>query len=344
MNRTAWAIGSVLLVGAAAIAFVLTWIGAWPYPSDVKTVEQRGQFGDSFAVFGAAVSALGFLGLVFTLALQQSQIAQQAGELRRQAERDEANRKRDEIAQYEQLLFRLLDYYKQSVDSVRIVRKGVELRGRDALSLVLQQMQSELRRRKLHFIPERELAPIKRGTPSDAQRLLLDYVAVETCRVIQYTVIYQRRVLATLSALLEHLEMRCPDPEELSTYRALVASQITHVEIQYIFATVLIHESEGDLRKLLHTSGLLTQDSAPYNFKFHQFLYRHFWGVEVGDPAKARRLAFRPKRSAQVRTHASIEPLASLLAKYSISSPIRPEGLGQQPEEVEQRSLDEGNN
>lgn len=335
MNRKAWTIGAVVLISAAAIAFVRTWNGDWPYPSDVKTVEQRGQFGDSFAVFSAAVSALGFLGVVLTLALQQSQIAQQARELKRQAERDDANRKRDEIAQYEQLLFRLLDYYKQSVDSVRIVRKGVESRGRDALSLVLQQMQSELRKRRLHFIPERELAPIKRGAASDTQRLLLDYVAVETCRVIQYTVIYQRRVLASLGALLEHLETRCPDPEELPTYRALVASQVTHVELQYIFATVLIHESEGDLRALLHTSGLLTQDSAPYNFKFHQFLYRHFWGVEVGDPAKARRLAFRPKRSAQIRAHASEEPLASLLTKYSISSPIRPEGLEQLSPEVD---------
>jgi hypothetical protein len=103
--------------------------------------------------------------------------------------------------------------------------------------------------------------------------------------------------------------------------------RLTHVEIQYIFATVLIHESEAELRELLFQSGLLTQDSAPYNFKFHQFLYLHLWGIEVGDPTRARRLAFRPKRSAQVRASAAIAPLAGLLAKYSISPPIRPEGL-----------------
>lgn len=329
MLKKTWITGTIVLIVAAAIAFVRTWNGEWPYPPDVTTIEERGQFGDSFAIFSAAVSALGFLGVVLTLALQQSQISQQAKELKRQAERDEANRKRDEVAMYEHLLFRLLDYYKESVESVRIVRKGVESRGRDALSLVLQQMQEELRKRKLHFIPERELEPIKQGTASDAQRQLLDYVIVETCRVVQYTVIYQRRMLATLGTLLEHLEMRCPDPKELPTYRALVASQVTHVEMQYIFATVLIHESEGGLRKLLHASGLLTQDSVPYNFKFHQFLYQHLWGFEVGNPSKARRLAFRPKRSAQVRANASTEPLVSLLSKYSISPPIRPEGLDQ---------------
>lgn len=342
MSKRTWTIGGALIACVVGIAFVRTWTGDWPYPSGVSSVEQRGQFGDSFAVFSATVSALGFFGVLLTLALQQLQISQQAQELKRQAARDEANRKRDEISQYEQLLFRLLDYYKQSVDSVRIVRKGAEARGRDALSLVLQQMQAELRRRKLHYIPERELAPIKQAKASDAQRLLLDYVAVETCRVMQYTVIYQRRVLATLRALLEHLETRCPDSEELPTYRALVSSQITHVEIQYIFATVLIHESEKELRELLHASGLLTQDSAPYNFKFHQFLYKHLWGVEIGDPARARKLAFRPKRSAQVRELASVDPLASLLAKYSISAPVRPEGIHTSNAPVAGSDADEG--
>lgn len=334
MNKKVWICIALTLTVAVIIAFVRTWNGEWPYPSDVTTVEQRGQFGDSFAIFSATVSALGFFGIVLTLALQQLQISQQSQELKRQAARDEANRLRDEVALYEQLLFRLLDYYKQSVDSIRITRKGVEITGRDALSLILQQMQEELRRRKLHFMPERELTPIKKGSATDAQRLLFDYVAVETCRVMQYKVIYQRRVVATLRALLEHLEGRCPDRSEITTYRALVASQITHVEIQYIFATVLIHESEEELRKLLDQSGLLTQDSAPYNFKFHQFLYQHLWGIEVGDPARSRRLAFRPKRSAQVRAAALVEPLAGLLTKYAISPPIRPEGLGHQAAEA----------
>lgn len=328
MKKT-WTIAAFVLISAIVIAFVRTWTGDWPYPSEVRTLEQKGQFGDSFAVFSATFSALGFLGVVLTLALQQLQISQQTRELKRQAERDEANRRRDEIAQYEQLLFRLLDYYKQSVDSVRIVRKGVEAKGRDALSLVLQQMQLELRRRKLHFIPERELAPIRSSEGSEVQRLLLDYVTVETCRVIQYTVVYQRRVIATLHALLEHLESRCPDELELPTYRALVASQITHIEVQYIFAVALVHESEAELRKLLQQSGLLAKDAAPYNFKFHQFLYKHLWGYEAGDPSRARRLAFRPKRSAQIRVLASLEPLSSLLAKYEISPPFRPESLAE---------------
>lgn len=334
MKKRIWAGISAALTVLVAIAFVNTWNGAWPYPSEVTTLEHRGQFGDSFAIFSATFSALGFLGILVTLALQQWQISQQAQELKRQAARDEANRHRDEIAQYEQLLFRLLDYYKESVESIRINRKGVEVRGRDSLSFVLEQMQKELRRRKLHFIHQRELTPIRKGTATEPQRLLFDYVIVETCRVIQYTVIYQRRVVATLRALLEHLERRCPDASEIGTYRNLVASQITHVEIQYIFAIVLIHESEGELRQLLLQSGLLTQDSAPYNFKLHQFLYLHLWGIEVGDPTRARKLAFRSKRSAQIRAAATSPPLSGLLAKYSISLPIRPEGLQHSSPEI----------
>lgn len=309
------------------IALIRTWNGEWPYPSSVQTLEQRGQFGDSFAIFSAALSAFGFIVLVLTLALQQAQISQQASELKRQADRDEANRKRDEIIQYENLLFRLLSFYKESVESIRITRRGVTSDGRDALSRVLEQMQTELRRRRLHFINEREMGAIRSGSPTDLQRSLFEYVAVENCRVIQYIVVYQRRFMATLQALLFHLENRCPVHADIGSYRELVSSQITHVEVQYIFAMTLIHENESVLRDLLVRSGLFDRDSAPYNFKLHQYLYQHFWGQLVGDPSKARKLAFRPKKSDQIRQAALESPLSDLLKKYGIGSPVTPEGM-----------------
>lgn len=309
------------------VTFVRTWNGEWPYPSDVTTVEQRGQFGDSFAIFSATVSALGFLGVLFTLALQQLQLAAQSKELERQASRDDENRNRDELAQYEQLLFRLLEYYRESVKSVVLTRKGVRAQGVEGLSAGLQRMQRELRRRRLHFIPPRELDSIRAGTATEEQKLLLDYFTVENCRIVQYTVTYQRRVISTLRVLLQHLEYRCPDHRNIDTYRALVSSQITHVEIQYFFAIVLVYENEVELRELLLKSGLFSRDSAPYNFKLHQFLYQTMWGIVVGDPAQARKLAFGTKNSERIREASKSPPLATLLKKYSISEPVLPEEI-----------------
>lgn len=185
MNKKSWVIVGSLLVLGVLVAFVRTWNGEWPYPSDVTTVEHRGQFGDSFAIFSATVSALGFLGVLVTLALQQLQIAEQSKELKRQAVRDHESRVRDERAQYEQLLFRLLEFYKDSVKSVVVVRQGVQTQGIEALSVGIQCMQLELRKRRLHFIPPRELEPIRAGKATEAQKLLLEYFTVENCRIIQ---------------------------------------------------------------------------------------------------------------------------------------------------------------
>jgi len=327
MKKTTWiAVASVLAL-SVLVAFIRTWNGEWPYPYGITTVEERGQFGDSFAIFSATVSALGFLGILLTLALQQLQLAGQSKELKRQASRDNENRVRDERAQYEQLLFRLLEFYSDSVRSVVITRTGVRTEGVEALSRGLQRMQSELRRRRLHFIPPRELDAIRAGRATDAQKLLLEYFTVENCRIVQYTVTYQRRVISTLRALLQHLEYRCPDHSDIATYRALVSSQITHIEIQYLFAIVLVYENEAELRKLLLASGLFSRDSAPYNFKFHQFLYYTLWGVIIGDPNQARKLAFGTKRSERIREASKISPLVDLLKKYSISGPVLPEEI-----------------
>lgn len=327
MNKKSWVIVGSLLVLGVLVAFFRTWNGEWPYPSDVTTVEHRGQFGDSFAIFSATVSALGFLGVLVTLALQQLQIAEQSKELKRQAVRDHESRVRDERAQYEQLLFRLLEFYKDSVKSVVVVRQGVQTQGIEALSVGIQRMQLELRKRRLHFIPPRELEPIRAGKATEAQKLLLEYFTVENCRIIQYTVTYQRRVISTLRALLQHLEYRCPEHTDIEAYRSLVSSQITHIEIQYLFAVVLVYENEEELRKLLLRSGLFSRDSAPYNFKLHHFLYQSLWGVLVGDPTQARKLAFGTKRSARIREASKSAPLANLLKKYSISDPVLPEDI-----------------
>ncbi|MCE3272245.1 MAG: hypothetical protein K0S57_2642 [Ramlibacter sp.] len=323
-----WLMGTAAVVASIVlIAYVRTWNGELPYPGSVSTLEHQGQFGDSFGAFNALVSAFGFLGLLLTLGMQQWQISQQSKDLKRQADRDQENRRRDEMAQYEGLLFRLMEFYRDSVDEVFIVRGGKEYAGLNALALCIRHMQEELRQRKLHFVPEEILSPIRAGHGTADQELVLDYFIVENFRVVQYTVTYQRRVLTTLAALLKHLEHRCPSHADIDTYRALVSSQITHVEVQYLFAILLIYANESELRDLVESSRLFVKDSAPYNFKLHQYLYLRLWGKAVGDPSKARRLAFSSKAAAKVRDAAMRPPLADLLSRYRIAEPVRPEKM-----------------
>jgi hypothetical protein len=322
-----WVAALIVVACMIVIVFWCTWNASLPYPETIKNAEQRGQFGDSFGVVNALVSGLGFIGLLFTLAIQQSQISQQSAELRRQAEKDQESRERDELDRYEQLLFRLLAFYSTSVDSIRITRNGREYVSRGALAYYLEKMQRELRSRNLHFLPEAIMGPARAGKNSDQHKMLIDYVALENCRVIQYTVVYQRRVMASLLALLRHLEERCPKHADRDAYRAVVSAQITHVETQYIFAMVLIYANESELRELLECSGLFGRDSPPYNFKFHQYLYSKMWGRNVGDSSKARKLACDSKDSKRLREAAVQPPLSDILKTLKIGAPVRPESL-----------------
>jgi len=335
MNKKRW-LGYVLIVGVPiGTIFLYAWKGAL-YPATVTSLSDRALFGESFGVVNAIVSALAFMGLLVTIAMQQRQLSEQAQELRRQADRDQENRERDELDQYEQQLFRLLGFYLESVDAVRIMRNGREHIGRAAFAHGLESMQRELKTRKLHFVPETVLGPVKAGKGSAPQILLVDYVAMETCRVVQYTLGYQRRVIASLLTLLRHMECRCPSHADINTYRSVISAQITHIEVQYLFAMMLIYENERELRDLLDQSGLFRRDSPPYNFKLHQYLYKRLWGKEVGDSTQARRLPFNGRKSARLRHRAQRAPLSLLLKQYGISGPVRPESLGlRTPQEAE---------
>lgn len=322
-------VGSVLVflfvASTISVVYWLSWNGDLPYPKDVTGLTERGQFGDSFGAVNALVSSLAFLGVFVTVWIQGRQITQQAKELQRQAQRDSKDQERNEIDQYEQLLFRLLGFYLEAVEGVRIVRKGKEYVGRDAISRSLQLMQETLKQRKIHFLPAEALDRIKNGTATQEQVWLLDYISMETFRVIQYTLGYQRRLVSTLLSLLRHLEKRCPEHTDIQTYRSLVCSQITHIEVQYIFNIALVYANEAELRDLLHSCGLFHQDSSPYNFRFHRFLYEKYWGKTVGDKELARHLPLNTKEMAGIRSNMDEPVRAALLRKYKISEPYRPE-------------------
>lgn len=330
MKKSWLVLGSLIAVLAVLIGFLCTWYGVLPYPSQIKTVEERGQFGDSFGFLSALASSLGFIGLLFTLALQQRQISEQAKEIKRQDVKDREERQREELDRFEELLFKLLEFYLESVDAILLVRQGREYKGRDALSICIKNMERELKRRNLHYLPEANLNQTKSATENKLNVELLDYVALETCRVIQYTLPYQRRVIASLRALLHHLESRCPQHADVDIYRSVVSAQLTHLELQYFFAIALIYKNEAELRNLFEASKVFVRDSPPYVYKLHQFLYARFWGKVVGDASLARTLVFSSKQGAQIRALAKQKPLADLIRRYRISDPVRPETMGQE--------------
>ena len=85
MNKIWWKnIGKWAAVGIviAVLFFVLFFVwGVWGFPKLVPDVARRGQWGDSFGVVTAFVTALAFGGLVWTIRQNSKQLRQNSEQL-----------------------------------------------------------------------------------------------------------------------------------------------------------------------------------------------------------------------------------------------------------------------
>lgn len=80
------------------------------------TLEKAGQWGDSFGAFTALMSALGTIGVVWTLLLQQRSIREQAADLHRQ--------------RFESTFFQLLALLKESKSQIKFAHSDKYLKGK----------------------------------------------------------------------------------------------------------------------------------------------------------------------------------------------------------------------
>ncbi len=113
----------------AATFLILVTILIWCFYGDLNmdvakyfteggadTLEKAGQWGDSFGAFTALMSALGTIGVVWTLLLQQRSIRDQAADLHRQ--------------RFESTFFQLLSLLKEAKAQIRFTHSDAYLKGK----------------------------------------------------------------------------------------------------------------------------------------------------------------------------------------------------------------------
>ena len=134
----------ICLVVVAGIAVLFYLWGAVFFPKWIPSVLKRGQWGDSFGVVTAFVTALAFIGLIWTIRQNSKQIAIQQKELKIQIE--EQRLMREEVAgqtklfaaqsrtlqlqSFENSFFQLLGLYNNIVNSIELVVVERKLVGR----------------------------------------------------------------------------------------------------------------------------------------------------------------------------------------------------------------------
>lgn len=114
---------------AAAIFLIFVTVMVWCLYGDLNVefakyftenhandLEKAGQWGDSFGAFTALMSALGTIGVVWTLLLQQRSIREQAADLHRQ--------------RFEATFFQLLGLLKESKEQIRFSHSDEYLKGK----------------------------------------------------------------------------------------------------------------------------------------------------------------------------------------------------------------------
>ena len=280
-----------------------------------QTVENFGVYGDSFGRLTSLFTALGFGGLIITLLLQQRQIRKQEGAARIQREKDEKDR-------YEQVLFRLLDTYRQTLSEVQVG----DARGRDVLRRSLDRVDAGLLDEGVNGLPRELSSRRDSNTLSGEDRRRIDYLHYRNFKIVAVEIHPQARLVDTFEVLLEHMCRGAPDHLLINAYRDLVFAQITFLESRYFFLVALSHTNRMRLRDLLVRTGFLDRLSRSQLHRLHRDMYREYWGQEIEQrdrpptiPMSPDRikLAFRAYKAAGGKPKSTYMPLGVRQSKNS---------------------------
>lgn len=287
-------------------------------PPASHTVENFGIYGDSFGRLTSLFTALGFGGLIITLLLQQRQIRKQEGAARVQREKDEKSR-------YEEVLFRLLDTYRQTLSEVQVG----EVRGRDVLRRSLDRVDAGLLEEGVNGLPRDLSSRRDSGTLSEEDRRRIDYLHYRNFKIVGVEIHPQSRLVDTFEVLLEHMCRGAPDHLLINAYRDLVFAQITFLESRYFFLIALSHASRTRLRDLLTRTGFLDRLSRSQLHRLHRDMYKEYWGQEIEQRERAPTIpmppsrvkqAFRAHKAAGGKPKSTYTPLGVRLARKGVEA------------------------
>lgn len=107
----------VLLVVGLALVVTLQFVTYQAVAFYVSTPAERGQLGDIFGITNSLFSGFAFVGLFFTIYLQQKQIRIQRAELEQSKQSAEVNRKNQEVSNNLNALTKLIEYYDQILEA-----------------------------------------------------------------------------------------------------------------------------------------------------------------------------------------------------------------------------------
>jgi hypothetical protein len=259
-------LGSVILsvAGYAGTLLFLTW------PIQEISINKSGVFGDSFGPLTSFFTALGFGGLIITILLQQRQ-------LRAQDEAYKDSKYKEEKGRYEEILFRLIDIYRQTLLEVQ-VRDTI---GRSVLRDALNRIDAALIEEGVSGLPSDIQGRLDACSLTENDQQRIDYLHYRNFKIVGAEIHPQARLVDTFEVLLEHVVNGAPDHLLIDTYKKLVFSQITFLECRYFFLVALSHPNRSQLRNLLSTSDFFERLSRDSTHRIHRDMYKKYWGVAI---------------------------------------------------------------
>lgn len=257
---------------AALLAVAVYWFSTAsgiPIPAE-QTVEKYGVYGDSFGRLTSLFTALGFGGLIITLLLQQRQIRTQEDAARH-------NRQSEEKGRYEEILFRLLDIYRQTLSEVSVG----DATGRDVLRKALDRVDTGIVGEGVNGMPRDVHSRRDSGSLTENDLLRIDYLHFRNFKIVGTEIHPQARLVDTFEVLLEHMVRGAPNHLLVSAYKELVFAQITFLECRYFFLVALSHPSRVRLRDLLARTGFFDRISHSQIHRIHRDMYKDYWGQSI---------------------------------------------------------------
>ena len=253
LNRIALVLFALVLGITFLYGALIIWLN-WPL-RDFSLV-RTGSFGESFGVINTIFSGLAFAGVILTIQLQRHELAESQETFRKE--------------RFEDSFYRLLGYYRQNLDDIRIVdhRTGTVHEGVGALIFLIKRLHAAMQKYS-HFLDTDQ---------EDDKKAYYFKLFMETQRILGR----QTRYLGTLECLLEQIEHELPDPAQRLPYWRILMSQLTIFEVKYIFYTCLAAPPSDSLRELIHRSELSRHRILESTINHHHLaFYQQLHGIEL---------------------------------------------------------------
>lgn len=271
-----WKLATIMfaiVIGAIAIYTVFILLANRPLTD--LSIAKTSLFGESFGAISTLFSGLAFAGLMLTIHLQRQELAESKIAFKKE--------------RFEDTYFKLLDYYQQNLNYIRIIdRVNNETHcGVGALNYFIKQLNISLRSYN-HFLTQGQEG--------------IDIYCFKLFTAAYKSQFRQTRYLGTLECLLELIEKDCPTVQEREAYWRILSSQLTGFEVSYIFYICLVAPPDDNLRNLIHRSTLIQHPIIKTMInKHHISIYEKLHDIHFNSKKPRKTFPYDKKQLRQIR-------------------------------------------